>query len=93
MSQLVGRGTELSGVLGVLQHAAGRGDGAVLLVTGEAGIGKTAFVQAVTAEAVEIGYAAGMGEAEEIGQIAPGAPLLVALRSGGRSPARSSRRS
>src|SRR6201985_1734359 len=29
------------------------------------------------------GYAVGIGKAEEIGQIAPGAPLLVALRSGG----------
>ena len=84
MSQLVGRGTELAQALGVLEHAAKRGDGAVLLVTGEAGIGKTAFTQAVAEQAAETGYAVGIGKAEEIGQIAPGAPLLVALRSGGR---------
>ncbi len=84
MSQLVGRGTELAQALGVLEHAAKRGDGAVLLVTGEAGIGKTAFIQAVAEQAAETGYAVGIGKAEEIGQIAPGAPLLVALRSGGR---------
>ena len=29
-----------------------------------------------------MGYAVGLGKAEEIGQIAPGAPLLLALRSG-----------
>src|SRR6202012_5654050 len=81
---LVGRGTELTRALGVLTAAAQGGDGAVLLVTGDAGIGKTAFLQAVIAEAVERGYAAGIGKAEETGQIAPGAPLLVALRSGGR---------
>jgi DNA-binding CsgD family transcriptional regulator len=84
MAQLVGRGPELARALTVLEHAAGRGEGAVLLVTGEAGIGKTAFTRAVTEQALELGYAAGLGKAEEIGQIAPGAPLLVALRSGGR---------
>ena len=84
MAQLVGRGPELAQALTVLGHAAQRGEGAVLLVTGEAGIGKTAFTRAVAADALELGYAAGIGKAEEIGQIAPGAPLLVALRSGGR---------
>ena len=84
MAQLVGRGPELAQALAVLGHAAQRGEGAVLLVTGEAGIGKTAFTRAVAADALELGYAAGIGKAEEIGQIAPGAPLLVALRSGGR---------
>jgi DNA-binding CsgD family transcriptional regulator len=84
MAQLVGRGPELTRALTVLEHAAGRGEGAVLLVTGEAGIGKTAFTRAVTEQGLELGYAAGIGKAEEIGQIAPGAPLLVALRSGGR---------
>lgn len=55
-----------------------------MLVTGEAGIGKTAFVQAVAEEAARAGFAVGIGKAEEIGQIAPGAPLLIALRSGAR---------
>jgi hypothetical protein len=76
----------------VLRQAAQRGDGAVVLVTGEAGIRKTAFMQAVAEDALRRGFAVGIGKAEEIGQIAPGAPLLIALRSGAvpRSPRTSS---
>jgi nucleoside-triphosphatase THEP1 len=54
------------------------------VLTGEAGIGKTVFVRAVAEQAAGTGFAVGIGKAEEIGQIAPGAPLLIALRSGGR---------
>jgi DNA-binding CsgD family transcriptional regulator len=84
MAQLVGRAIELSQAHTVLLHTARRGDGGVILVTGAAGIGKTAFARAVAEQAAELGYAVGIGKAEEIGQIAPGAPLLVALRSGAR---------
>jgi DNA-binding CsgD family transcriptional regulator/tetratricopeptide (TPR) repeat protein len=84
MAQLVGRANELSQAHTVLLRASRRGDGGVILVTGAAGIGKTAFARAVAEQAAELGYAAGIGKAEEIGQIAPGAPLLIALRSGAR---------
>jgi DNA-binding CsgD family transcriptional regulator/tetratricopeptide (TPR) repeat protein len=84
MAQLVGRANELSRARTVLLRASRRGDGGVILVTGAAGIGKTAFARAVAEQATELGYAVGIGKAEEIGQIAPGAPLLVALRSGAR---------
>lgn len=84
MVNLVGRGDELTQALAVLRDAAQRGDGAVVLVTGEAGIGKTAFVQAVAEQALRAGFAVGIGKAEEIEQIAPAAPLLIALRSGAR---------
>jgi DNA-binding CsgD family transcriptional regulator len=84
VTRLVGRGKEFSQALAVLRHAAQRGDGAVVLITGEAGMGKTAFLQAVAEQASRTGFAVGIGKAEEIGQIAPGAPLLIALRSGAR---------
>jgi DNA-binding CsgD family transcriptional regulator len=84
MAQLVGRANELSQAHTVLRRPARRGDGGVILVTGAAGIGKTAFARAVAEQAAELGYAVGIGKAEEIGQITPGAPLLVALRSGAR---------
>jgi predicted ATP-dependent serine protease len=82
VAPLVGRGDELAQALAVLRRVARRGDGAVVLVTGEAGIGKTVFMRAVAEQAARTGYAVGIGKAEEIGQITPGAPLLIALRSG-----------
>ena len=82
MTQLVGRAREVSQATAVLARTAATGEGAVLLVAGEAGIGKTAFVTEVARQARRLGYAAGSGRAEPIGQIAAGAPLLVALRSG-----------
>jgi DNA-binding CsgD family transcriptional regulator/tetratricopeptide (TPR) repeat protein len=82
MTQLVGRARDVSQASGVLARTAQSGEGAILLVTGEAGIGKTAFVTEVAAQAQRLGYAAGLGRAEQAGPIAAGAPLLVALRSG-----------
>jgi DNA-binding CsgD family transcriptional regulator/tetratricopeptide (TPR) repeat protein len=82
VAHLVGREGELSQALAILRQTARRGDGAIVLVTGEAGIGKTVFMRSVAERAVPTGYAVGIGKAEEIGQIAPGAPLLIALRSG-----------
>ena len=83
MAQLVGREDELSQALAILRRAARRGDGAIVLVTGEAGMGKTVFMRSVAERALPAGYVVGIGKAEEIEQIAPGAPLLIALRSGG----------
>jgi hypothetical protein len=80
--QLRGRSDELGRALTVLRTVARTGQGAVVLVTGEAGIGKTALLQAIAEQAGRQKYAVGLGKAEEIDQIAPGAPLLVALRSG-----------
>ncbi|WP_200214338.1 ATP-binding protein [Micromonospora coerulea] len=82
--ELEGRGAELSRAIAALRAAAHTGQGTIILVTGEAGIGKTAMLQAIAEQATRQGFAAGFGKAEEMDQIAPGAPLLVALRSGSR---------
>lgn len=66
----------------MLRRTARSGQGAVLAVTGEPGIGKTAFFDAVAEDARRTGYLVGTGKAEEIDRITEGAPLLVALRSG-----------
>ncbi|OYN76323.1 hypothetical protein CG716_22115 [Mycolicibacterium sphagni] len=79
---LRGRDGELAGVATLLRRASGEGRGALICLRGEAGMGKTALVQAIAAEAVDAGFAVGLGKAEELHQIAAGAPLLVALRSG-----------
>jgi DNA-binding CsgD family transcriptional regulator/tetratricopeptide (TPR) repeat protein len=57
----------------------------MIVFSGEAGIGKTAVLDAVLAEAERMGYGVGRSKAEEGSQIAPMAPLLLALRDG-RSP-------
>ena len=79
---LIGRDGELSAVAALLRRASHAGRGAVICLRGEAGIGKTALVQAIAAQAADAGFAVGFGKAEELHQIAAGAPLLVALRSG-----------
>jgi DNA-binding CsgD family transcriptional regulator len=79
---LRGRAEQLTGILTVLRRATRTGQGAIVLVSGEAGIGKTALLRACATEAGRLGFAVGVGKAEEVDQIAPGAPLLVALRSG-----------
>ena len=86
MAELVlrGRSHELGRALAVLRRAVERGQGSVVLVAGEAGIGKTAFLRAVHRHAEGLGFAVGYGKADEVSQIAPGAPVLHALRSGSR---------
>lgn len=57
----------------------------MIVLSGEAGIGKTALLDAVLSEAERLGYGIGRGKAEDGNQIAPMAPLLLALREG-RAP-------
>ncbi|WP_328603400.1 AAA family ATPase [Amycolatopsis sp. NBC_00345] len=79
---LRGREQELSRALGLLRRVSRSGRGGVLALDGEPGIGKTSLLRAIAEQAGRMGYAVGTGKADEIGQIAAGGPLLVALRSG-----------
>jgi DNA-binding CsgD family transcriptional regulator len=79
---LVGRAEQLSEALGVLRRAGRQRHGAALLVTGEAGIGKSALLREVAEQAGRTGFVVGVGKAQQVGQVAPGAALLLALRSG-----------
>jgi DNA-binding CsgD family transcriptional regulator len=81
---LRGRDEPVSRALGALEQAAGTGQGALVVVTGEPGIGKSALLANVAEHAVRSGFVVGTGKAEHGDQIAPGAPLLVSLRSGPR---------
>ncbi len=67
-----------------LRRAARHGQSGIVVVTGEAGIGKTAVLDAIGAQAIGMGFRTGVGKADEIGRISPGAPVLLALRSGPR---------
>src|SRR4051794_24462161 len=79
---LRGRDRELAAVASTLRRAGDTGRGSAIYLCGEPGIGKTALVQAIVTQAKNAGFAVGSGKAEELHQIAAGAPLLVALRSG-----------
>ncbi|QEM44787.1 helix-turn-helix transcriptional regulator [Mycolicibacterium grossiae] len=81
---LRGRSEAMSRALGVLDRAARTGQGALLVIGGEPGIGKSAVLRAISEQAGRAGFLVGAGKAEQGDQIAPGAPLLVALRSGTR---------
>jgi len=80
--QLRGRSHEVSTAVALVRAAARTHQSGVIMVTGEAGIGKTAVFNAVSADAVDEGFVLGASKADSMGQISPGAPLLLALRSG-----------
>ncbi len=78
---LVGRQTELTRLRQRLQ-AAWRGTGQVILVTGEAGIGKSRLVEELAAAATARGTRVLVGRAFETEQILPFRPWVDALRGG-----------
>lgn len=81
---LVGRGSELASLKRALKSAQ-ESRGAVVIVSGEAGVGKTRLCQEIIAEAKELGMAALLGRAyEEDADIALG-PVVDALRDARRS--------
>jgi DNA-binding CsgD family transcriptional regulator/tetratricopeptide (TPR) repeat protein len=79
---LRGRTAEIDAAAGAFSRASNAGEGGVVLVLGPPGIGKTAILDALVAEAEERGFIVGRSKADEGDQIAPMAPLLLALRSG-----------
>lgn len=79
---LRGRSEPLSQALKTLHRATRTGQGALLVISGEPGIGKSALLKTVVEQAARTGFVVGSGKAEKGDQIAPGAPLLVSLRSG-----------
>jgi DNA-binding CsgD family transcriptional regulator len=84
MAQTVlrGRSDAMSRALSALRRASQTGQGALVVISGEPGIGKSALLRAVLEQATRAGFSVGSGKAEQGDQIAPGAPLLVSLRSG-----------
>ncbi|MFJ2648001.1 ATP-binding protein [Streptomyces sp. NPDC087420] len=81
---LRGRADAVGHVLAVLKKVARTGQGAVVFVRGEPGIGKTALLDTLVGQASGQGFTISRAKAEELQQIAPMAPLLAALRFGSR---------
>lgn len=79
---LRGREAELAAAHALLAQSVRTGQGAVLVISGQGGIGKTALLREIAGHAGRIGFDVGVGRAEESDQISPMTCLLVALRSG-----------
>jgi DNA-binding CsgD family transcriptional regulator len=86
---LVGRDDELALLDGLLREAA-RGRGAAVLIEGEPGIGKSAFVHAAVAAAPDAGCQVFWGAGDELGTALPLLPFLDALQV--REPSVNTRR-
>lgn len=78
---LVGRDVELARLRGALDEA-WRGRGAVALVQGEAGVGKSRLVAATAELALRAGGHLLLGRAHESEQVLPFSPWVDALRAG-----------
>ena len=79
---LQGRSEPMGSALGLIRKVMRTGQGASVVITGEAGIGKSALLSAVLREAVRLGAVCGSVRADRIGRIVPRGPLLTALRDG-----------
>src|SRR5215468_483138 len=86
---LVGRDSEMALLTGLVKEAA-RGRGGAVLIEGEPGIGKSALVRAVVAEAPEAGCQVFWGAGDELSQALPLLPFLDGLRV--REPSANPRR-
>ena len=78
---LIGRDAELA-FLGQGLDAAGRGQGRLALVLGEAGSGKSSLLEALESEALRRGVRCHLGRAYLSGQVLAFAPWIDALRAG-----------
>jgi DNA-binding CsgD family transcriptional regulator len=86
---LVGRDNEMALLTGLIREAV-RGRGSSVLIEGEPGIGKSALVRAMTAEAPTAGCQVFWGAGDELGQELPLLPFLDGLRV--REPSANPRR-
>src|SRR5580700_8741138 len=78
-SRLVGRTAELGQMRGLLAESAS-GQPVVLLVSGDAGVGKTALLTELSAEAAGCGFTVLSGRCAELADTVPYLPLADALR-------------
>jgi hypothetical protein len=79
---LRGRGEALSAVLGVVRRTRVHGASGVVLISGDAGIGKTALLSETCRQAAHTSLRVARSKCDEIEQAWPGAPMVGLLRSG-----------
>ncbi|MET9031615.1 helix-turn-helix transcriptional regulator [Streptomyces mirabilis] len=79
---LRGRSEPMERALSVVRAARRHGSGGVVLVSGPAGIGKSALLAEVCSQAERIQVRPALGTCDPIEQVSPGAPVITALRAG-----------
>jgi predicted ATPase len=79
---LRGRGEALSALLGVVRRTRVHGASGVVLISGDAGIGKTALLSETCRQAAHTSLRVARSKCDEIEQAWPGAPMVGLLRSG-----------
>jgi DNA-binding CsgD family transcriptional regulator len=79
---LRGRGHELSTALAVIRRTRTHGASGVVLISGNAGVGKTALLSEICRQAAHMNIRLGRSKCDEIEQASPGAPMVGLLRTG-----------
>ncbi len=79
---LRGRVEPMGQALAVLRSAHQSGSTAAVLVSGPPGIGKTALLSEIRAQATAMGFRAAGCKCDQIEQVWPGAPVIAMLRGG-----------
>ena len=79
---LRGRSEPMARALSTVRGVRRQGTGGVVLVSGQAGIGKTALLAEVCRQAARLQVRTAIGTCDPIEQVSPCAPLIAALRSG-----------
>ncbi|TDW21932.1 helix-turn-helix transcriptional regulator [Kribbella kalugense] len=79
---LRGRSEPLSRALSTVRQVRTVGSSGVVLVTGAAGIGKTALLTEICRQATRQQFRVTLTKCDEIEQVSPGAPVIAVLRSG-----------
>jgi DNA-binding CsgD family transcriptional regulator len=79
---LRGRDHELSTALAVVRRTRTHGASGVVLVSGNAGVGKTALLSEICRQAAHMNIRLARSKCDEIDQASPGAPMVGLLRTG-----------
>jgi len=79
---LRGRHDELASALGVIRRTRVHGASGVVLMSGDAGIGKTALLSEICRQATHMRVRVARSKCDEIEQACPGAPIIGLLRTG-----------
>src|SRR6266498_5144855 len=82
---LRGRSEPLGLALSAVRRIRVAGSSGIVLVTGPAGIGKTAVLTEICRQAAVQRIRVTQTKCDEIEQVSPGAPVIAVLRSGRRS--------
>src|SRR5580698_5056139 len=79
---LRGRSEPMASALSALRGACHHGTSASVLISGPAGIGKTALLAEICEQATRMKIRVGWSKCDPIEQVWPGAPVIAALRAG-----------